>query len=99
MSVLVRIGTRKAILREGMWLCADPEIEDRLNEATESWITTTGGPPISDSDPELTVAKTIGARFGARILVHVEPHAGRSREIYFNRRQMGFTYTRQLVIR
>lgn len=99
MSVLIRIGRHKAILRDGVWVCADPETEARLNEATESWIATTGGPPISDSDPERTVARTIGALFGARVLLHVEADPGRSRKMYLNRRQMGLNYTRQFVIR
>lgn len=45
MSVLVRIGNRKAIFRTGVWLCSDPGTETLLNQATESWILSTGGPP------------------------------------------------------
>lgn len=99
MSVLVRIGARKAVLRDGKWLCADAETEARLNEATESWIAETGGPPIADNDPERTVANTIGKLLGGRVLLHVPANPQRSRKLYFDRRQLGFNYTRRLVIR
>jgi hypothetical protein len=88
MGVLAQFDGRKAFLRQGAWVAADRALERRLNDATETWIRETGGPLLSDSDPERTVARTIAARFGGRILIHQPGHPSESRRVYFERRQM-----------
>jgi hypothetical protein len=93
MSVLVRIQNRKAILRFGEWRCADLEFEQTLNQATESWIQETGGPPLSDPDHEHAVAREISVRFGGRILRRLAPVSKESRSIYVERRQMRFSFS------
>jgi len=70
MGALVQIDGRKAFLRQGSWISANRELEARLNQATETWIQETGGPVVSDSDPERTVARTMAKRFGGRVLTH-----------------------------
>ena len=87
MSVLVRIGNRKAIFRTGVWICSDPGTETLLNEATESWIMATGGPPLNHPDPEHAAAHEVITRVGGAITVHIPAH-GRMRKQFFSRRQM-----------
>ena len=88
MGALVQFDGRKAFLRQGSWISADPELEARLNQATETWIQETGGPAVSDSDPERTVARTMAKRFGGRVLIHVRGSPSESRRVYLRRRQL-----------
>ena len=88
MGVMAQFDGRKAFLRQGAWMSADHALEKRLNEATETWIRETGGPPLSDSDPERTVANTMTARLGGKVLTHQPGDPHESRRVYFERRQM-----------
>ena len=88
MGALVQIDGRKAFLRQGSWISTDPELEARLNQATETWIRETGGPVVSDSNPERTVARTMARRFGGRVLIHVRGNPSESRRVYLRRRQL-----------
>ncbi len=88
MSVLVRIGNKKAILRAGQWTCADAEIEKMLNDTTSAWISTTGGPPLGDRDQERTVAREVASRAGGRVLLHLKSNSGASEKYFYNQRQM-----------
>jgi hypothetical protein len=88
MGVLVQFDGRKAFLRQGAWVAADHALEQRLNRATEAWIQETGGPALNDSQPERTVADTIAARLGGRILIHQPGDASESRKVYLDRRQL-----------
>jgi hypothetical protein len=92
MGALVQIEGRKAFLRQGSWISADLELEVRLNQATEAWIQETGGPAVSDSNPERTVARTLAKRFGGRVLTHVPGNPSESRRVYLSRRQMRLPY-------
>jgi hypothetical protein len=92
MGALVQIEGRKAFLRQGSWISADLELEVRLNRATEAWIQETGGPAVSDSNPERTVARTLAKRFGGRVLAHVPGNPSESRRVYLSRRQMRLPY-------
>ena len=87
MSVLVRIGNRKAIFRTGVWLCSDRGTEMLLNQATESWIVSTGGPPLNHPDPEHVAAHEVVRRVGGAITMHI-PANGRMRQHFVRRRQM-----------
>ena len=88
MSVLVRIGNRKAIFRTGEWICSDSGTESLLNEATESWIIATGGPPLNHPDPEHAAAHEVIRQVGGEIRVHVPAANPRMRRLFFGRRQM-----------
>jgi len=88
MSVLVRVGNRKAILRAGLWLCSDPLIEDRLNQATSRWIADTGGPPFNDRHQERTVAREMMRRFGGRVTLYLPSATSRSEQYFFSQRQL-----------
>ena len=88
MSVLVRIGNRKAILRWGEWWSADKELERQLNEATTSWIRETGGPPLKDRDQERTVAVEMARRYEGRLALHVKSRSGKSTQRFVEQRQM-----------
>ena len=89
MSVLVRIGKQKAILRDGVWVCADRRLEQLLNSTTDTWIRETGGPPVGDRDHEGTVAAEISRRFGGHMLLRVKPSARQAVRVYISRRQLG----------
>jgi hypothetical protein len=86
--VLIRINKQKAILRSGVWRCADPQTEQLLNSATEAWILQTGGPPVSDSNPERTLAAQVVPSLGGRILLQVRGKQLEARRAFFARRQM-----------
>ena len=88
MSVLVRFGARKAILRWGEWRSADRELELQLNEATARWIRDTGGPGLTDRDQERTVAKELARRFDGQVMLHLKSRSGKSTQRFFEQRQM-----------
>jgi hypothetical protein len=88
MSVLVRFGGHKAILRWGEWWSADKDLERKLNEATSSWIRATGGPSLADRDQERAVAQEIGGRFGGNVMIHVKSRTGKSAQRFLEQRQM-----------
>lgn len=86
MSVIVRFGSRKAILCAGEWTAADRVLEERLNQATQSWLRETGGPAIGDADPDFTTAMTIGVAHGGKIHRHVARPS--TQRVYLQARQM-----------
>jgi hypothetical protein len=88
MSVLVRFGKQKAILRLGRWVSADKAVEARLNEATVEWVRQTGGPPLSHPNHELAAAQVIATRLGGRIVLKVNPKSKRAARIWVQQRQM-----------
>lgn len=93
MGVVIKIGVRKAILREGRWRCADPRLELRLNRETDRWIGETGGPDFESADPEADVARTIAGLCGGVVKLHVQAPVRRSASLYFARRQFSFDFT------
>lgn len=93
MSVLVRFGKAKAILRVGVWVSADGELEQKLNETTAHWIRTTGGPPIRERDQERGVATEMAKRFEGRILLHMRTRSRRSKDAFLSQRQLQFEFT------
>jgi len=78
MGVVLRIGSRKAFLREGQWRCADLGLELRLNQETNRWIGDTGGPDLASSDPEADVAREMARLCGGVVKMHVQAHPKRS---------------------
>ncbi len=93
MSLMVRFGRNKAILRAGQWVCADLDVERRLNLTTSQWIRETGGPGISCSDQEKAVAAEMARRFQGKVLLHIESTSGRSSAYFIQQRQMRFEFT------
>ena len=98
MSVLLGIGKRKAILRCGVWFSSDLALERRLNASTSEWIRTTGGPALSDSDQERTVAREMAKQVGGRILVHLKSALPDSSEHFLKQRQMTLTFDSYLAV-
>jgi hypothetical protein len=88
MSVLVRIGRKKAFLCEAIWRCSDIELEQKLQEALEIWIHRTGGPPMSNKDPDSFAAAALADEMGFEV-THVTPPKGRKARIaYVSKRQI-----------
>jgi len=92
MGVVVRIGPRKALLREGVWRCADWKLERLLNEQTQAWIAETGGPELEAEDPEAELAREMARRNGGVVQMHAPAQARRSRQLYLERRQISFDF-------
>ncbi len=88
MSVLIRLKRQRAVLRQGAWLSSNPRFEEQLNAAMEAWIEQTGGPAVSDPDPEKTAAAAIASQLGAKIVAHVRANGSEARRLYHDRRQM-----------
>lgn len=93
MGVLLRVENKKAILRDGHWVSANPELEEELNRMTEDWIQQTGGPPLGSRDPESVTAKEVARRTGGRILLHTPANARSASRHYFSRRQMKLAFS------
>jgi hypothetical protein len=93
MGVVLRIGARKAFLRDGQWRCADSRLELRLNQETDRWISETGGPDLASPDPEADVAEAMARLCGGVIQMHVQAHSKRSTSLYFSRRQYSFDFS------
>lgn len=98
MPVLVRFDKRKAFLRDGRWRSADVTLEASLNNATATWIRQTGGPPISDSDQERSVAREMATRFDGKILIHSRSRSGRSAQYFVQQRQMKLEFATALPL-
>ena len=94
MGVVMRVGARKAFLREGQWRCADTRLETRLNLETDRWIGETGGPDLGSVDPEADVAREMAKVFGGVVKMHVGGQSKRSTSLYISRRQYSFDFYR-----
>ena len=92
MGVVVKIGSRKAFLRQGQWRSADLRLELRLNAETDRWIGETGGPELASSDPEADVARALAKICGGAVQMHVQAHHKRSTSLYIARRQYTFDF-------
>lgn len=98
MSVLIRVGIRKAILRAGRWISADLALERQLNETTSQWIKETGGPRLDDGEPEKTVAQEMVNRYKGHLLVYLKSRSRVSSESFVRQRQLEFTFDAFLEI-
>ncbi len=88
MSVLVRIGRHKAILRMGQWVSANRHTETLLNETTSEWVRQTGGPPLSHPDHERCVAEQIAGQLGGRVMLRMKPVTRRAVRVWVAHRQL-----------
>lgn len=93
MGVVLKVGPRKAILRGGVWRCADLRLEQRLNRETDRWIGETGGPALASADPEADVARMMAKVCGGTVKMHVQADRKRSTSVYFSRRQYSFDFS------
>jgi len=92
MSVLIRVGDRKAILRHGIWISADRSLEQQLNETTSHWISQTGGPRIEAADQEGIVAQEMAYRFGGTVYLKTKPKGDQSARHFLKQRQMALLF-------
>ncbi len=88
MGTIVRFEKQKALLRLGVWRCADLDLEQRLNLLTEEWIQQTGKPSMSSTDPEREVAQEMAARLNGVIVHHIPSHGHDAARLYFSKRQL-----------
>jgi hypothetical protein len=98
MSVLVRFGSRKAILRSGRWISSDVALEEQLNRETTEWIQHTGGPGFRDPNQERTVASEMAARLDGRILLEVKPRSREADLYFFAQRQLTLSFDSALSL-
>ena len=88
MGIVVRFEKQKALLREGVWRCADLALEQRLNNLTAAWIVETGRPAIGSQDPEREVAGEMARRFDGAILYHSPSKGKEASRHFFRKRQL-----------
>ena len=88
MGIVVRFEKQKALLREGVWRCADLALEQRLNDLTGDWIVETGKPAIGSHDPEREVAAEMARRLDGAILYHAPSKSGEAARHFFKKRQL-----------
>lgn len=93
MSVLIRVDGRKAIYRSGKWFSSDVALEASLNQLTDQWISTTGGPPIEERDQELAIAAEVANRSGGKVKLHYQSESKRTAAVLFSKRQMKFDFS------
>lgn len=88
MGIVVRFEKQKALLREGVWRCADLALEQRLNDLTAAWIVETGKPAIGAQDPEREVASEMVRRLDGAILYHAPSKSREASRLFFKKRQL-----------
>ncbi|MEP7365897.1 MAG: hypothetical protein ABI972_21795 [Acidobacteriota bacterium] len=93
MSVLLRIGNRKAFLAAGQWTSASARLERELNEATRSWFQDAGGPSIREPEQEKAVAEEMARRFAGDIAVYLRSASRSSSKAFLQQRQMQLDFT------
>lgn len=93
MSVLIQVGQRKAILRQGEWRSADPRLENWLNSETKRWIQQTGGPRLDQADHEIGIAEEMACRLGGRVLLRLRSREAGNPETYIPYRQLEFEFS------
>ena len=99
MSVLVRFGKHKAFLRAGRWVSAHVALEEQLNDETARWLRETGGPPIREIDQERGVAAEMAERFGGKVLLRMRTRSSRSKQAFFELRQLEFDFSESITLR
>lgn len=87
MSVLVRIGKHKAILRGAEWRSASKSLEEDLNHFTRQWIQTEADSTDLTGNIEQAVAATVVERYGGKVLLKVDARVETSQKRYFPLRQ------------
>lgn len=88
MSVLVRIGKSKAILRGGEWLCAAPELEEALNHFTRHWVQRGAENSDLQGNLEDSIAEAAARRFGGKVTLRLDSRDRIHQRKYFQLRQL-----------
>ena len=88
MSVIVRIGRKKAILCAAKWRCADLRLEERLQAALDIWVQKTGGPPMNHKDPDKFAAEAIRHEVEYELLLSSRPKGRTAHTAYLAKRQI-----------
>lgn len=88
MSVLVRIGRKKAILCAGKWSCADLRLEEQLQASLDIWVQKTGGPPIGHADPDKFAAEAIRHEMAYEVILSNRPKSRGPQSAYVTKRQI-----------
>lgn len=88
MSVLLRIGKNKAILRGGEWLCASTQLEEELNRFTRRWVQRDAHTTQLQGNLEDRIAEAVAQRFGGRIGLRLDPQGRRHDRHYLKLRQL-----------
>ena len=88
MSVLVRIGRKKAILCAGKWSCSDLRLEEQLQASLEIWVQKTGDPPMGNPDPDKYAAEAIRLEMDFEIVISNRPKRSNVHNAYLAKRQI-----------
>ncbi len=88
MSVLLRIGNYKAILRAGEWRCAHAPLEAALNDFTRHWIHRTASSSDLQGNLESRIADAAGYHFKGRVGTRIFSKGKRDGPHYMKLRQM-----------
>ena len=88
MSVIVRIGRKKAILSAAKWRCADLRLEEQHQAALDIWVQKTGGPPIKHKDPDRYAAEAIRQEIDHKLLMNSCPKGRGANTAYLAKRQI-----------
>ncbi len=92
MSVIIRIGRKKAILCAGKWSCADTRVETQLQDALDVWIQKTGGPPIGNSDPDRFAAEAMQQELEYEVMLANPPKSRVPQTVYLFKRQLPLAF-------
>ena len=88
MSVIVRIGRKKAILCDARWRCADLRLEEQLQASLDIWVQKTGGPPMAHKDPDRFAAEAVSQEIEFELLMCSRPKGRSARSAYLSKRQI-----------
>lgn len=88
MSVLLRIGNYKAILRAGEWRCAHQPLETALNDFTRHWIHRAANSSELQGNLELKIASAVEQHFKGRVGLRLGSERARDGHHYVKLRQM-----------
>ncbi|MCC7341202.1 MAG: hypothetical protein IT170_08955 [Bryobacterales bacterium] len=88
MSVLLRIGKNKAILRGGEWRSASVPLEEALNGFTRRWVQREAQSAELQGDLEHRIAAAAAQRFQGRIGLQLDSEVRLNQRQYLNLRQL-----------
>lgn len=88
MSVLLRIGKNKAILRGGEWRCSSAPLEEALNRFTRQWVQREASSSELKGNLEDRIADAAARRFEGRVALRLDSQARAHQRQYLNLRQL-----------
>jgi hypothetical protein len=87
-SVLLKIGRQKAILRRAKWICASKGLENMLNGYSEKWVRELADVSDLRGDLEYAIAREVARKFNGHIRAHIPSRRLPSHRAYSNLRQL-----------